>query len=109
MKKSYHSIVVPIVDAMTALRNCLLCSDADNPLCSVVSNVVVLVIVFPSVSSPWSSLRRTLYRRFSCVQAGSQDPCNPRIVGCTTYDNRIVDPIGTVSSGARRLSPDQEQ
>jgi hypothetical protein len=27
--KSYHSIVVPIVDAMTALRRFALCSDAD--------------------------------------------------------------------------------
>src|SRR5215471_11324981 len=39
MKKSYHSIVVPIVDAMTALRSCALCSDPDN-----VSYVVALAI-----------------------------------------------------------------
>src|ERR1700746_463850 len=37
MKKSYHSIVVPMVDAMTALRSCALCSDADT-----VSYVAVL-------------------------------------------------------------------
>jgi hypothetical protein len=30
MKKSYHSIVVPMVDAMTALRSCELWSDADS-------------------------------------------------------------------------------
>src|SRR6516225_3308023 len=39
MKKSYHSIVVPIVDAMTALRSCALCSDPD-----IVSYVVALAI-----------------------------------------------------------------
>jgi hypothetical protein len=56
MKKSYHSIVVPIVDAMTALRNCLLCSVADSLPCGVIPNVAVLAIVFPSGPSPWSSL-----------------------------------------------------
>src|SRR5215831_752835 len=39
MKKSYHSIVVPIVDAMTALRSCALCSVPD-----IVSYVVALAI-----------------------------------------------------------------
>src|ERR1700733_9575491 len=31
MKKSYHSIVVPIVAAITALRNCALCSASVTP------------------------------------------------------------------------------
>src|SRR5215469_2903151 len=83
MKKSYHSIVVPIVDAMTALRNCLLCSDADNPLCGMVSNVVVFAIVFPSVPFTLEQLLLSLsvlsvylYRwfRFSCVQLDSPEP-----------------------------------
>src|ERR1700722_12813974 len=39
MKKSYHSMVVPMVDAMTALRRCALCSDADS-----VSYVAAMVI-----------------------------------------------------------------
>jgi len=58
MKKSYHSIVVPIVDATTAFRNCLLCSDADRPLCRAASYVAVLAIkvLLPNVRSPWSSL-----------------------------------------------------
>jgi hypothetical protein len=30
MKKSYHSMAVPMVEAMTALRNCVLWSDADS-------------------------------------------------------------------------------
>jgi hypothetical protein len=30
MKKSYHSMVVPIVDAMTALRSIALWSDGDS-------------------------------------------------------------------------------
>jgi hypothetical protein len=48
---------------MTALRNCLLCSDADIPLCTVVPNVAVLAIVFLSLPSPWSSLRCFLVKR----------------------------------------------
>ena len=42
MKKSYHSIVVPIVEAMTALRRLALCSDADS-----VPYVAVVVIAVP--------------------------------------------------------------
>src|SRR6516165_10473992 len=50
MKKSYHSIVVPMVDAMTALRSCALWSDADS-----VSYVAVVTVV--------SFARRFLVRR----------------------------------------------
>src|SRR5712671_2220578 len=35
MKKSYHSMVVPTVAAITALRNCALCSASGSPLESV--------------------------------------------------------------------------
>src|SRR4029077_18384706 len=42
MKKSYHSMVVPIVDAMTALRRFALCSDADS-----VPYVAVVAIEVP--------------------------------------------------------------
>src|SRR4051794_11424404 len=47
MKKSYHSMVVPIVDAMTALRRFALWSDADR----VPYVVVVAIGVPPGVSS----------------------------------------------------------
>src|SRR5580658_3070891 len=43
MKKSYHSIAVPIVDAITALRSCLLCSaSGSTPI------VVAIAIWLPS-------------------------------------------------------------
>src|SRR5215467_473764 len=49
MKKSYHSIVVPIVDAMTALRNCALCSGADSPPYVAAIAMVVLRFLAPQV------------------------------------------------------------
>ena len=36
MKKSYHSMVVPTVAAITALRSCALCSASESPLDRVV-------------------------------------------------------------------------
>ena len=43
MKKSYHSIVVPMVEAMTALRHCLLWSETANVECTV---MVVAIALF---------------------------------------------------------------
>src|SRR6516162_8523390 len=45
MKKSYHSIVVPMVDAITALRRWALWSDADSV--SYVALVIVMLQPFP--------------------------------------------------------------
>jgi hypothetical protein len=85
MKKSYHSIVVPIVDAMTAFRNCLLCSDAESPL-GVASYVAVLAIYisqrFLTLEQPAPlSARRTVggvrdfeHQRVDHRQAQSEDP-----------------------------------
>src|ERR1700682_84233 len=47
MKKSYHSIVVPMVLAITARRNCARCSCVERP--SVALPEVVIAISFPAV------------------------------------------------------------
>src|SRR5262249_30900316 len=39
-KKSYHSIVVPTVLAISARRNCALCSVSDNPLIGISTAVI---------------------------------------------------------------------
>src|SRR5215469_797346 len=89
MKKSYHSIVVPIVDAITALRNCLLCSDADNPLCGVVLNVTVLAIVFPSVPH-LGAATAAFCHWFSSVTIHSSSSSQSSAHGCAAYRNGMV-------------------
>src|SRR6516164_1131923 len=65
MKKSYHSIVVPMVDAMTALRSSALCSDADSG-----SNVVVVTVCSSSrFRSLGDRLRCLSQRQFSGKQS----------------------------------------
>src|SRR5262245_37495015 len=53
MKKSYHSIVVPIVEAMTALRRCALCSDADSVpyVAAMAMGLLLLVSLRPTVQA----------------------------------------------------------
>src|ERR1700682_6567798 len=41
MKKSYHSIVVPTVAAMTPLASCALCSTSESWPCDVMTPMVV--------------------------------------------------------------------
>src|ERR1700680_3597525 len=51
MKKSYHSIVVPTVLAITARRNCARCSKTDSP--SVALSAVVIAALLPQGSALW--------------------------------------------------------
>src|SRR5262252_386225 len=75
MKKSYHSIVVPIVDAMTALRSCALCSDPD-----IVSYVVALAIGVSSSRLPalGDTLRCLPYGKQFRGNAIPSNPCHGR-------------------------------
>src|SRR5215469_2828570 len=98
MKKSYHSIVVPIVDAMTALRNCLLCSDADNPLCGMVSK--------------GRACHRSPQRFFTLEQPPppsiiSLAPLDRFLKLLATFGTSVVPPFGTSRSSPRAAGPPQ--
>jgi hypothetical protein len=61
--KAYHASahsVVPIVDAMTALRNCALCSDADSGrYCGVSYAALAIKSSPPAFPHSWNSIRRS--------------------------------------------------
>jgi hypothetical protein len=61
MKKSYHSMAVPLVDAMTALRSCVLWPNADSvphvaivAICVRPTHFVALVELREARPHPWA-------------------------------------------------------
>src|SRR5262249_59805160 len=56
-KKSYHSIAVPTVDAMTARRSCLWCSTGES-CWKAVTSVVAMAFLPPAAKPKWGAARR---------------------------------------------------
>src|SRR5208282_4104079 len=63
MKKSYHSMVVPTVAAITALRNCALCSRSESPL------DVAILAMGPVLPKPTCSDDRSLTHQHPPIRA----------------------------------------
>ena len=69
MKKSYHSIVVPIVDAMTAFATVCYARTPTGRFSTWIPHVAVLAIVFPSVPR-LGAASAAFYHWFSFVPTG---------------------------------------
>src|SRR6266404_4049406 len=87
MRKSYHSMVVPIVEAMTALRRFALCSDADSvPYVAVVAiGVPPGRFLFPrgrALSGPFAEARIT--EREGGSKPSESDAREKAITRCAT-------------------------
>src|SRR5207245_6934418 len=73
MKKSYHSIVVPTVLAITARRSCARCSSTDSP--SIALSAVVIGCIPPAARRYGGELRQ-----FSAKNDRWQPPLRPSLV-----------------------------
>src|SRR5580700_3417022 len=93
MKKSYHSIVVPTVLAITARRNCARCSTTDSP--SVALSAVVIAALLPQ----GSALCRRAAPHLSAKNDHWQPPLRPSFVRRTEV--RYCSPGGVAGQSVR--------
>src|SRR5215470_14792827 len=76
MKKSYHSIVVPMVDAMTAFRSCALCSEVERfpyAAATAMASLPMPCLAAPQEHESWADAPDTIDNRRRFCSARSRE------------------------------------
>src|SRR5580704_6232925 len=110
MKKSYHSIVVPTVAAITALRSCAPCSESESPLGAAVLDMVSYPLRRPFFALAGRS--EPVWTDSACpARRGAEFSCKPKALGdcgaaaAQPLGRRHIAPVRAVVAAGRRVCP----